>query len=63
LLNYNFQDIYFREYIAFLCIPANFFFVAVHTRTMKVKNKHISVGLSNYRTARPVGCRNIRLSG
>ena len=26
---------------------------------MKVKNKHISVGLWNCRTAGPVGCRNI----
>ena len=34
----------------FLCIPDNFYFVAVLTSTMKVKNKHISVGLSNCRT-------------
>ena len=36
--------------ISLLCIPANIYFVAVLTRTMKVKNKHISVGLLNYRT-------------
>jgi len=53
--------------ISFLCIPAKFYFVAVLTRTMKVKNKHISVGLSNcgtsglseYQTVGLTGCRII----
>jgi hypothetical protein len=40
--------------ISFLCIPANFNFVAVRTGTMNVKTKHITVGLSNCRTAGPV---------
>jgi hypothetical protein len=40
--------------ISFRCIPANFYFVAILTWTVKVKDKHISVGLS--------GCRTIGLS-
>ena len=35
----------------FRCIPANFYFVAVLTWTVKVKNKHISVELSGCRTS------------
>ena len=39
----------------FLMYPPNIYFVAVLTRTMKVKNKHISVRLPNCRT---IGLRN-----
>jgi hypothetical protein len=55
---------------SFLCIPANFYFVTGLTWMVKVKNKHISVGLSNcrtielsdYRTDGLSGCQTIELT-
>ena len=49
-----------KSFGSFLCIPANVSFVAVLTWTAKVKNKHISVELSNCRT---IGLSDYRIVG
>jgi hypothetical protein len=61
LYKYKFKQIFKKigQSKAFLCISSNFYFVAVLTWTVEVKNKHISVGLANYWTVGLTGCRII----